>query len=205
MPVYKYTRIKWNKASEDAKDLTQGFFAEALEKRFFDRYDPAKAKFRTFLRTCLDGFIANEAKAANRIKRGGGVTILSLDFEGAESQLLNAARPSPGAMDDYFDREWARSILTLSLERFRTRMIEAGKTTHLQLFERYMLVDDDQVKPSYKSLADQFRISTTDVTNYLAYSRRQFRAIVLDKLRELTVSDEEFRREARALIGVDPE
>ena len=62
MPVYKYVRIKWNKQSEDARDLTQGFFAEAIEKNFFGRYDPKKARFRTFLRTCLDGFVANENK-----------------------------------------------------------------------------------------------------------------------------------------------
>ena len=66
MPVYKYIRIKWNRSTEDAQDLTQGFFTAAIEKNFFGRYDPSKAKFRTFLRTCLDGYIANEHKAAGR-------------------------------------------------------------------------------------------------------------------------------------------
>jgi hypothetical protein len=31
-PVYKYIRIKWSKGNEDAKDLTQSFFSNALEK-----------------------------------------------------------------------------------------------------------------------------------------------------------------------------
>jgi DNA-directed RNA polymerase specialized sigma24 family protein len=70
-PVYKYIRIKWKKSDEDAQDLTQGFFAKAIEKDFFQGYDPAKARFRTFLRTCLDAFAANEDTAARRIKRGG--------------------------------------------------------------------------------------------------------------------------------------
>lgn len=205
MPVYKYTRLKWNKASEDAKDLTQGFFAEAMEKRFFDRYDPSKAKFRTFLRTCLDGFVANENKAATRIKRGGNATILSLDFDGAESQLMHSVQPAPNAIDEYFDREWARSVLSLALETFRAKMTEAGKVIHLRLFERYVLEEDEQARPSYKTLADEFKITTSDVTNYLAYSRREFRGLVLDKLRELTATDDEFRREARALLGVEPE
>ncbi|HSB10344.1 MAG TPA: sigma-70 family RNA polymerase sigma factor [Blastocatellia bacterium] len=205
MPVYKYTRLKWNKPSEDAKDLTQGFFAEAMEKRFFDRYDPSKAKFRTFLRTCLDGFIANENKAASRIKRGGNATILSLDFDGAESQLMSAAQPAANAIDEFFDREWARSVLSLALERFRAQMTESGKVVHLRLFERYVLEEDEQLRPSYKALADEFKISTSDVTNYLAYSRREFRRIVLEKLRELTATDDEFRRETRALLGVEPE
>src|SRR5262245_60729165 len=77
-PVYKYIRLKFFKSNEDAKDLTQGFFARAIEKDFFRPYDPAKARFRTFLRTCLDGFVANEEKAAHRLKRGGHAQVLSL-------------------------------------------------------------------------------------------------------------------------------
>jgi RNA polymerase sigma factor (sigma-70 family) len=205
MPVYKYIRIKWNKPSEDARDLTQGFFAEAIEKNFFARFDPSKAKFRTFLRTCLDGFVANENKAASRIKRGGAATILSLDFDGAEDQLTIAARPAAGAIDEYFEQEWARSVFSLALESFRAQMLNAGKETHLRLFERYVLdADNEAPKTTYKALAAEFNLSTTDVTNYLALARREFRRIVLEKLRELTATDEEFRREARALLGVDP-
>ncbi len=29
-PVYKYLRIRWRKSNEDAKDLTQSFFARAI-------------------------------------------------------------------------------------------------------------------------------------------------------------------------------
>jgi len=205
MPVYKYVRIKWNKPTEDARDLTQGFFLEAMEKNFFGRYDPAKARCRTFLRTCLDGFVANENKAASRIKRGGDATILSLDFDGAEDQLRIAARPALGAIDEYFEQEWARSVFSLALESFRAQMLNAGKETHLRLFERYVLdADDETPKTSYKALAAEFNLATTDVTNYLALARREFRRIVLEKLRELTATDEEFRREARALLGVEP-
>jgi RNA polymerase sigma factor (sigma-70 family) len=203
-PVYKYVRIKWNKPVEDARDLTQGFFAEAIEKNFFARFDPSKARFRTFLRTCLDGFVANENKAAKRLKRGGDATILSLDFDGAEEQL-RIAPPAPSAIEDYFDKEWARSLFSLALETFRAQMLEAGKEPHLKLFERYVLdADNEASKMSYKALAAEFDLSTTDVTNYLALARREFRRIVLEKLRGLTATDEEFRREARALLGVDP-
>ncbi|PYT05521.1 MAG: hypothetical protein DMF60_11790, partial [Acidobacteria bacterium] len=125
MPVYKYVRIKWNKPTEDARDLTQGFFLEAMEKNFFGRYDASKAKFRTFLRTCLDGFVANENKAASRLKRGGDATILSLDFDGAEEQLKIGLRPAPNAIDDYFEKEWARSVFSLALDSFRPSMIDS--------------------------------------------------------------------------------
>lgn len=205
MPVYKYVRIKWNKPTEDARDLTQGFFLEAMEKNFFGRYDASKARFRTFLRTCLDGFVANENKAAGRIKRGGAATILSLDFDGAEEQLKIGSPPAANAIDDYFEKEWARSVFSLALESFRALMIESGKVTHLKLFERYVLdAENETPKTSYKALAAEFNVSTSDVTNYLALARREFRRIVLEKLREMTTTDEEYRREARALLGADP-
>ena len=73
-PVYVYIRLRWRRGPEDAQDLTQEFFTRAFEREYLSRYDPAKARFRTFVRTCLDGFLANEDKAAARLKRGGGVT-----------------------------------------------------------------------------------------------------------------------------------
>lgn len=206
MPVYKYVRIKWNKSIEDAKDLTQGFFTEAMEKNFFARFDPSKAKFRTFLRTCLDGFIANENKAAGRLKRGGGMTILSMDFDGAESELRSAKRPAGNDIDDYFEKEWMRSLLSLSVETLRAEMLAAGKDTYFALFQRYVLEEPGETsKLSYKDLAREFEIPVTSVTNYLSAARREFRRILLDKLHQLTATEDEYRREARALLGVEPE
>ena len=72
-PIYQYIRLKWNASNEDAKDLTQSFLAQAIEKPFLDRYEPEIARFRTYLRTCIDRFVANEQKAAGRISRGGTV------------------------------------------------------------------------------------------------------------------------------------
>src|SRR5215510_5198762 len=80
-PSRAYLRLKWRVSAEDARDLTQAFFARALEKGFFDGYDPQRARFRTYLRTCLDGFVANERAAAGRLKRGGGQSHVSLDAE----------------------------------------------------------------------------------------------------------------------------
>ena len=55
---------------------------------------------------------------------------------------------------------------------------------------------------TYDEVARRFAIKTTDATNYLAFARREFRRIVLEELRAMTASDEEFRREARTLLGV---
>src|SRR5580693_800494 len=57
-PVYRFIRLKFGKSNEDAKDLTQSFFAAALERDFFARFDPAKASFRTYLRMAVERFAA---------------------------------------------------------------------------------------------------------------------------------------------------
>lgn len=202
-PAYKYLRIKWQLSNEDAKDLVQGFFANAIEKDYFTSYNSAKASFQTFFRTCLDRFVANQKKSDSRLKRGGGNDHFHIDFSSAEDELeLNAATGS--TPEDYFHKEWVRSLFTLALETLRRRYDETGREAYFKLFELYDLSDDEaESKTSYASLAKEFGISTMDVTNYLAAARRDFRKIVLDKLREVTATDEEFRSEARALLGVE--
>jgi RNA polymerase sigma factor (sigma-70 family) len=202
-PVYKYIRLKWGKSNEDAKDLTQGFFAKAIEKDFFQGYDPAKARFRTFLRTCLDGFVANENKAAGRLKRGGDAIVMSLDFESAEGEMKHVEIPAPETIDDYFEKEWIRSLFSVAIESLRTECEAKGKTAHFQIFQRYDLDEEAGEKISYEQLATEFKTSASNITNYLAYARREFRRIVLEKLREMTATEEEFQNEARAVLGVD--
>jgi DNA-directed RNA polymerase specialized sigma24 family protein len=196
-PAYKYIRLKWHADNEDAKDLTQGFFAGAFEKNYFATYDARKASFQTFLRTCLDGFVANERKAGRRLKRGGDMD--HLDFAAAEYELA-AHASSALSPEDYFHREWVRWMFTLAVDVFRQRCEESGRTVHFQVFERYDLSDDEV---SYASLAKDFGLDTTTVNNYLAAARRDFRRIVLEKLREITATEEEFRTEARSLLGVE--
>jgi RNA polymerase sigma factor (sigma-70 family) len=203
-PVYKYIRIKWQANNEDAKDLTQGFFADAFEKSHFAVYDAEKASFQTFLRTCLDGFLANQRKAESRLKRGGGADHFSLDFISAEDELALHTRASNMTAEEYFHREWVRNLFTLAIETLRQRCDNAGRSIHFQLFESYDLEDhDSEVKISYTSLAQRFALPPATVNNYLAAARRDFRKVLLEKLREVTATEEEFRREARALLGVE--
>ncbi|MCG8605380.1 hypothetical protein MJD09_10315 [bacterium] len=202
-PVYKYIRIKWHKSNEDAKDLTQGFFAQAIEKDFFAGFDPNIAKFRTFLRTCLDGFVANEEKAAKRIKRGGDHQMLSLDFQSAENELKLSIPDEGQSPDDYFDREWIRSLFAITVDLLKQELSADGKEVYFEIFQSYDLHDASaSPKPTYDELAQRYNLPVTQVTNFLAYTRREFRRILLEKLREVTVSDAEFRGEARTVLGI---
>jgi RNA polymerase sigma factor (sigma-70 family) len=194
-PVYKYIRLKWRKDNEDAKDLTQSFFASALERDFFQQFDPAKASFRTYLRMALDRFASNEHAAAHRQKRGGGVSITALDF--ADAEALPCA--DTGTPEDVFHREWQRQLFTLAVEDLRAHCREAGKQLQFQIFEEYDLADGD--RPAYAELALRHAVSATALNNHLAWSRRMLRTYLTGRLRGVTSGDRELRDEMRTVLG----
>jgi len=202
-PVYKYIRVRWNQSNEDAKDLTQAFFTRVLEKQFFASYDPSKARFRTYLRACLDAFLANESKAASRIKRGGAARFVSLDFETAEGEIrqydVASGEQSP---EEYFHREWVRHLFSLALDDLRRECQERGNELQYRVFERYDLHDDGE-KATYETLACEFQITGMAATNYLASMRRRLRHLVLERIRESTATGKDFRSEVRLILGLE--
>jgi RNA polymerase sigma factor (sigma-70 family) len=204
-PVYKYIRLKFFKPPDDAQDLTQGFFAELLERDLLSRFEPTKSRLRTYIRLCADSFVLNEIKHAGRQKRGGDAIHLSLDFSAAEHELDKqtidpASVASPEKFDEFFEREWIRSLFSSAVEDLRQLCKSRGKESAFALFESYDLADNDV---SYAQLAETRGISVTDVTNQLAWARREFRRLATDRLRSLCSTEEEFVRESKSLFGGD--
>ncbi len=204
-PVYKYLRLRWRLQPEDAEDLTQGFFASALERGWLERYDAERARFRTWLRLGVDGHAANQRKAASRLKRGGAIAHVPVDFESAEAEVLRADAPAPGDPEELFRREWVRSLFALAVEDLRAKLDGTGRTAAWRAFERY---DLDGPPPggklTYADLARDLEVPVTKVTNDLHAARRAFRECVLARLAGLCATPEEFRDEARSLLGTDP-
>jgi RNA polymerase sigma factor (sigma-70 family) len=201
-PVYGYLRLRWRRDRPDAEDLTQEFFLRAMEGDYFERYDSTIARFRTFLRTCLDGFMSNTARAAGRQKRGGGNQVLSLDFDMAETDLAGVFIEGEAAMDRYFHQEWVRSVLALSVTGLQSHCESHGKSFAFEIFSRYEIQAVEGDRPTYQELARELNQPVTQVTNFLFYARKEFRRIVLEILRELTASEAEFQAEAEALLGI---
>jgi RNA polymerase sigma factor (sigma-70 family) len=202
-PVYKHLRMTWRLDPEDAGDVTQGFFADAFQKAWLERYEPGKARFRTFVRVCADRFVMNRRQSASRLKRGGSVQTLALDFDGAEREVAASRVVSMPEPDEYFHQEFIRALFDKAVQAVRSEYEASGRPTHFALFERYDLAPSEGV--SYAQLARDFNLSTTQVTNQLAQVRRRFREQALDTLRGLCGTDAEFRREARELFGVEVE
>ena len=201
-PAYKHLRLSWALSREDAEDLTQDFFARALEGGMLERFEPGRARFRTYLRTCLDRFASNARKAEGRLKRGGAHVHLSLDFPGAERELGEGGPPADD-VDEAFRQEMIRALFSAAVDALRERARTAGTTTQFAIFERYDLpgVSPGESRPTYAALSEEFGVPVTQVTNYLAAMRRDFRALVLERLRAVSASSDEFRAEARELFG----
>src|SRR5438309_10674535 len=155
-PVYKYVRWRWNRPADAAQDLTQGFFAELLERELLDKFDPKKNRLRTYLRVCVDSFVMNEDKAGRRQKRGGNVPHVALDFSAAEEELgATAIDPakiaSPESLEEFFEKEWVRSLFALAVEELRELCIARERERTFHLFEAYDLQGKEKI--SYEQLS----------------------------------------------------
>lgn len=199
-PSYHYLRLQWRLSPDRAEDIVQGFFATAFEKGYLETYDPSKARFRTFLRTCLDRFLQNQRKTETALKRGGGVETLSLDFPGAERELDRVSTDLRD-LDGFFRTETLRALFARTTDDLRALYEAEGRSVVYQAFALHDLADDED--RSYASVAEELGISVTQVTNHLHAARKRFREHALARLRALVGTDEEFRDEARELFGVE--
>jgi len=164
-PAYKHLRLKWKQPPDRAQDTVQSFFSRAFEKEFFAGYDPTRARFRTFLKLCLDRHQSNERQRT-----------LRLDFAEAEAELTHSVATDP---DDVFDREWKRQLFTSAIEKLKGTL----EPTLFRIFEQYDL--GDPPRPRYDDLAREHGLPVTTITNHLAKARRELRAHVQSALAEL--------------------
>jgi DNA-directed RNA polymerase specialized sigma24 family protein len=199
-PVLALLARRWRLNDANAEDLAQEFFTQALMKEWLSRYDASKGRFRTFLRSCLFAFVSTHNQSAERLKRGGGVEHVSLNHNDAASVASDDA-----SLDDFFEQEWRRSILDIAIESLAAQCTREGRGTAYAIFRRY-LVDssNDDERPTYAQLAAELGIPVTQVTNHLRWARQNFRTAVMETLRALAGSDEEFRADVRALTGTSP-
>jgi RNA polymerase sigma-70 factor (ECF subfamily) len=124
-PVYAHVRRRCYPV-EDARDLTQEFFARLLAKQWLKAADRNRGRFRTFLLAALDHFLANEWHRARREKRGGGQELLSWDQLSAERRFRSepADEVTP---ETVFAKRWAATLLEQVLSKLREEYAAGGK------------------------------------------------------------------------------
>jgi RNA polymerase sigma factor (sigma-70 family) len=196
-PIYSHVRMAWNKSNEDAKDLTQAFLLWLVDGDALRRYAPERAAFRTYLKTLLKHFVQHQEAALHRLKRGGGIRVVTLNHEIAA--LDEVLRDSRGVEPErMFDRVWMTELLGRAVDRVADRFRSGGRILQIQVFEAYDGASGE--KPTYATLAKQLGIKESDVTNHLYSVREAIRSEIKSELSALTTSPEELEEEWNAFL-----
>jgi RNA polymerase sigma factor (sigma-70 family) len=195
-PVYLFIRRRGNDV-EVSKDLAQGFFTALLERNFLQYVQRDRGKFRTFLLTALEHFMADEYDRAQALKRGGGRDVVSIDYAAAE-----AAMKAPGSEppDRLFRRDWALRVLSQALEALRADFIARGKGEEFAAL-RVHLTEGTKGAPSGAELAESLGISEAEVRKRIHRARADYKEAILRVIRDYTETEDDAREELRDLLG----
>ena len=202
-PVYVYLRLRHRRSDCDAHDLTQSFFSQCWEDNTLASFDPARARFRTFVRTCIDRHVIDHRRSEGAKKRGGEWHHVALDVAQLERDTALIDEALQSDPERLFEAEWVRSLLHQALGDLRSTYTSQSVSLDLALFDEYDLAEGE--RPSYADLAARHGVAVTTVTNRLAAVRRALRARLAERLREITATEEEYRHESYRIFGVHPE
>jgi RNA polymerase sigma-70 factor (ECF subfamily) len=186
------------RSREDAEDLVQAFFARLLEKNYLEGVSNDGGKFRAFLLVAVKRFLANEWDRANRQKRGGGVSPLSLDWQDADTrfQINPADNISP---DKLFDRAWAMTVLERVITRLRAENSSTGKAEMYAQLERYLMLGKDAI--TYDAAAAALQMTGGAVRVAVHRLRRRYRELLRDEIAQTLADPTQADEEMQALFS----
>ena len=180
-PVYIYIRKNWNKSNEDAKDLTQEFFAYLIEKKLHTTF---KSSFRSYLKTSLKHFLIDKSRKNNAIKRGGEYKFVNIEFDNVQQYESITAEKA-------FDEVWKSCILDQAVHECERKLTSEGKVIYFKVFNmREITPNLDQI-PTYEEIAKELNITEDDVRNHLRYARKLFKTVVQLIVQDYTSSNSE--------------
>ena len=195
-PLYAYVRRR-GRSPDDARDLTQAFFASLLERRGFERLDRELGRFRAFLLASLKHFLANEFARVQALKRGGGAVLVSLTVNSAEEQYarepVDATTP-----ESLYERQWALTVIDRVLATVREEWRSHRRELEFDALRSCLL--GSAPPGGYAATAAQLGMSEGAVKTAAHRLRRRFRTQLRTDIAE-TVSDaSEIDEEIRYLI-----
>jgi DNA-directed RNA polymerase specialized sigma24 family protein len=196
-PLYAYLR-RQGKTREDAEDLTQAFFARFLAKNYLEGLSSEKGKFRAFLLASLKHFLANQWDYDNRLKRGGGVPLLSLDWQTADEryQFDPADNLSP---DKLFDRAWAVTLLERVITRLRTENETDDKAKQFDALKQFLMVGKGAIP--YAQAAVELNLTEGSIRVAVHRLRRRYRELLREEISQTLSDTTQVEEEIRALFG----
>ena len=196
-PIYAYVRRQGH-TPEAAQDLTQEFFAYVLERDLFAKADPARGRFRTFLRTVCARQLANHRDRENARKRGGGRPVLSIDARDAEGRYAREPAHDLTA-ERIFDRSWALTLLARVLDGLRREYDDAGRAATFE--ELRAVLTRGPETASYAAIAE--RLGTTEGAVRVAVHRlrRRYAMLLRQEIAATVDGPDEVDDEIRSLFA----
>lgn len=197
-PVYTYVRYRGNDA-ESARELTQGFFAQLLEKKYVQDAQRGRGRFRSFLLTSVQHYLANENDRVQAQKRGGGMTLLQLDFDTVES-TLSVEPVEQETPETVFEKRWAASVLKRTMEQLALEMGQAGKQ---ETFRRLRpLLAGEALETPYREIAAELEITEGAVKVTVHRLRKKFGKLLRQEVSRTLSDPTSLDEEMRFLQGV---
>jgi RNA polymerase sigma-70 factor (ECF subfamily) len=196
-PVYGFFRRE-GRSPEESEDLTQSFFADLLDKGSLARVHPAKGRFRSFLLASARNFLRNDWNRANRLKRGGGAEIFSIDAMAAEEwyRFEPADDSSP---EKLFDRRWAETLVEQVLKHLEVECVEAGQGARFEVLRDFVFGRPGDL--SYAEAGAKLGLSQSAVTSGIHRLRSRFRELLRLEVAQTVENPLEVESEMQDLLA----
>jgi RNA polymerase sigma factor (sigma-70 family) len=195
-PIYAYLR-RHGKSAEDARDLTQEFFATLLEKDYLADADRERGRFRAFLLTAVARFAGKERDKAAAQKRGGGRAALSLDF--GEGERRYQREPAHDwTPERIFARRWALAILDKTLAALRSEHEQAGKLAH---FDELKVFLTGESGPPLRQVAEKLGMTEGAVKVAIHRLREKYRDKLRTEIAQTVATPEDVDEELGLLLA----
>lgn len=197
-PIYAFAR-RLGHNPEDARDLTQAFFAHLIATQSVHRADPARGRFRSFLLGACKHFLADECDRVRTHKRGGQLEFIPLDLALAERRY--GGEPSTQTTPDReFDRAWALAVIDRALSRLREEFEMSGRATLFDGLKGFLT--GDKAFSSFEVAAAQLQITTGAAKMTVTRMRQRFRALVRQELSQTVLTSAELEAELRDFAAI---
>lgn len=195
-PLYAYVRRRGFDAAS-AADSTQAFFAELLAKNYVGQADPTRGRFRSFLLKALEHFLAKEWQKGCRLKRGGGVPLVSFDACDADARWQLEPVEELTA-DRVFDRRWALTVLEQGIQRLRAQYIEAGRSALFEACQGFL--SGDAAGVSLAQVSERLGMTEGAVKVAVHRLRQRYGRVLRQIIAETVARPEDVEQELRHLM-----
>ena len=197
-PLYAYARRRGHSV-EDAQDLTQEFFARVLERDWLARADQAKGRFRTFLLTAMERFLANEWDKVRALKRGGGHRNVPIQLDTAETRY-GVEPADTRTPEQAFEYRWALALLEQVVGQLEAEFRARGQAEMFATLKP-CLVGDGASQP-YAELAVKLGVEEGSVKVTVHRLRQRYRELLRAEIANTVDAPSEVDAEMRHLFHV---